>query len=71
MNSFLAKLGIATTSAIIITEVVNLDYLWTALITFAVSLITLAGGEFVKYLVALFKKKTKELEENSEENKNE
>ena len=67
MNSFLAKLGISTTSAIIITEAVNLDYLWTALITFAVSLITLAGGELVKYLVAFFKKKTKDLENESEE----
>lgn len=69
MNSFLAKLGIATGSAIIITEAVNLDYLWTALITFAVSLITLAGGELVKFLVAFFKKKTKDLEESEEDKK--
>lgn len=69
MNSFLAKLGIATTSAIIITEAVNLDYLWTALITFAVTLITLAGGELIKFLVTLLKKKTKDLEESEEEKK--
>ncbi len=69
MNSFLAKLGIATGSAIIISEAVNLDYLWTALITFAVSLITIAGGELIKFLTAFFKKKTKDLEESEEKEK--
>lgn len=66
MNGFLAKLGIATTSAIIISEAVNLNYLWTALITFATSLVTLAGGELIKFLVAYFKKKTKDLEKEEE-----
>lgn len=63
---FLAKLGISTSSAIIISEVANLNLLWTALITFGTSLITLAGGELIKYLVAFFKKKTKDLENSSE-----
>lgn len=70
MNNFVAKFAVAFTASNIIADVAGLDYLWTALITFATSLITLAGGELIKFLVAYFKKKTKDLEE-SEENKHE
>lgn len=64
---FLSKLSISATSAIIISEVANLNLLWTALITFGTSLITLVGAEVIKFLVAFFKKKTKDLEEKKEE----
>ena len=56
----LATSVIASTT---IATAVNTEPLTTALITFGVSLVTLVGGEFVKYLIALLKKKTKELED--------
>lgn len=43
-----------------ISAAVSFDPLLTALITFGVSLVTLVGGELIKYLVAVLKKKTKE-----------
>lgn len=56
------ELGVATTTSFAICSSVSTDNLLTALITFGVSLITLVGGELIKYLVALFKKKTKDIE---------
>lgn len=60
------ELGVATTTSFAICSSVSTDNLLTALITFGVSLITLVGGELIKYLVALFKKKTKDLEKKEE-----
>lgn len=65
MNS-LIELGVATTVSFAVCSSVSTDNLLTALITFGVSLITIVGGELIKYLVALFKKKTKELEDDKE-----
>ncbi len=77
MNSGLvvtAELAVAVPSATILSEAINANALLTALISLAVSIVTLVGGELVKFLVAFFQKKTKELkgeteEEKSEENK--
>ena len=60
------ELGVATTTSFAICSSVSTDNLLTALITFGVSLITLVGGELIKYLVELFKKKTKDLEKKEE-----
>ena len=65
MNTFL-ELGVATGTSIIVAESLQLDNLWTALISFAVSLITIVGGELIKFLLAYFKKKTQELEKKEE-----
>lgn len=51
----------ATTTAVATS--VNAEPLLTALIGFGVSLVTMVGGELVKFLVAFFKKKTKDLQE--------
>lgn len=59
-------LAAGTTSTAIATSV-NADPLITALIGFGTALVTMVGGEIVKFLVAFFKKKTKDLEKNKEQ----
>ena len=57
-------------SALISTAIatgINAEPLITALITFAVSLITLVGTELVKYLVSFLKKKRQDIEDNLKE----
>lgn len=61
--------AVAVGASTVTATAVNADALITALITFGVSLVTLAGGELIKYLVAFFKKKTDEL--NKDEKKGE
>lgn len=68
MNT-LIEVGVATTTSFAICSSVSTDNLLTALITFGVSLITVVGGELIKFLVAFFKKKTKDLEKNEEDKK--
>lgn len=51
-----------------VSTAVDASPLLTALITLGVSLVTVVGGELVKYLVALLKKKTKDLEGKDEDN---
>lgn len=62
MNITAIELGVATSVTTITSVSAQLDPLWTALIGFGVSLVTMVGGEFVKWLVAYFKKKTKDIE---------
>lgn len=62
MNSVLVETAIAGTTTTIIATAANLDALWTALIGFGTALVTVVGGELIKFLVAWFKKKTKDLE---------
>ena len=61
------ELGVSTTASMGVSSAVNADALLTALITFGVSLVTLAGGELIKFLVAFFKKKTEELEKKDKD----
>ena len=68
--SFMGKLGVAFGTSTVLAESLSLEPLWTALITFGVSVVTLVGGEIIKWLVAYFKKKTHDIEEqDSQENK--
>ena len=50
MNYLFQKLGLAGTSAVVITESVNLDVLWNALITLAVSIVSVLSVEGVMWL---------------------
>lgn len=65
-----SEIGIATATTAIVATSVNAEPLITALIGFGVSVVTMVGGEVVKYLVAFFKKKTKELSEGEEKDEN-
>ena len=56
--------GAATTA---VATAVNADGLLTALIGFGTALVTVVGGELIKFLVAWIKKKTDNL--NKEEDK--
>lgn len=62
LAEFGASFGISTAVA----SNVNADALLTALITFGVSLVTLAGGELIKFLVAYFNKKTNDLKKDDD-----
>ena len=58
---------VACSTSFVVSEAANLDALWTALITFAVTVVTMVGGEVIKYLVAFFKKKTHDIEKEDKE----
>lgn len=61
------ELAVSTGVTTAVSMSVNAEPLLTALIGFGVSLITMAGGELVKYLVAFFKAKRKKLEEDKKD----
>lgn len=65
----LIEIGIATVTTTAIATNVNADMLWTALIGFAVSLVTVVGGELIKFLTAYLKNKTKNYENKEEDKK--
>ena len=69
----LGEIAVATATTTAVATSVNAEPLLTALIGLGVSIVTMVGGELVKFLVAYFKKKTKELqpEEKQEEDKKE
>ena len=58
------ELAVSVTGSTAIATSVDASPLLTALITFGVSVVTLVGGELIKFLVAYFKKKTEELEKS-------
>lgn len=68
MNA-LIEVGVSTVATTMVATNVNADTLLTALIGLGVSIVTVVGGELVKFLVAYLKNKTKKLESN--ENKKE
>ena len=61
-------LAISTVSTTAIATSVNAEPLLTALIGFGVSLVTMAGGELVKFLVAWLKKKREDVERKEKDN---
>ena len=71
MNVVLGEIAVATATTTAVATSVNAEPLITALIGLGVSIVTMVGGELVKFLVAFLKKKTKDLnpEEKQEEKK--
>lgn len=69
MNTILpiAEVAISGTVTTVVSTAVSADGLLTALIGFGTALVTVVGGELIKFLVAWFKKKTDNL--NKEEDK--
>ena len=70
MNMSVLELGFSATTSTIICTAINLEPLLTALVAFGVSLVTIVGGEVIKFLVAFFKNKTKKYS-NEKEKKDE
>lgn len=58
MGNLFSKLGISFGVALAVNEAVNLQPLWTALITLAVSVVTVLSVEGVAWLRAWLKSKT-------------
>lgn len=77
MNNSLMITGELATSvgvSSIVSNAINAEPLLTALITFGVSIVTLVGGELIKFLIAYLQRKTneqkrKDVEEGKEEGK--
>lgn len=67
----LAEFVVSSSVSMAVAQSVNLDTLKTALITFAVSLVTIAGGELVKLITAIIQKKRKEIEDEGKDEKDE
>lgn len=57
-----AEIAVATVTTSVVATAVSAEPLLTALIGFGVSLVTMVGGELVKFLVAFFKKKRENIE---------
>lgn len=57
-----AELAVSTTTTAVVATSINAEPLITALIGFGVSLVTMAGGELIKFLVAWLKKKREDIE---------
>lgn len=77
MNNSLMITGELATSvgvSSIVSNAINAEPLLTALITFGVSIVTLVGGELIKFLIAYLQRKTneqkrKDVEDGKEEGK--
>lgn len=69
MITALSEIAVAGTVTTVISTSVNADGLLTSLIGFATAFITVVGGEVIKYLVAYFKKKTKDIDDNDKDQK--
>lgn len=67
MNTSLIEVGVSTIASTSVATAVGADTLLTALITFGISLITVVGGELIKFLVAYLKKKREDIEGKKEE----
>lgn len=64
---FVTELAIAVPVSAGVANGLNADALITALITFGVSVVTLVGGELIKFLVAFFNKKTDDLTKKTDD----
>lgn len=67
MNTLLTKLGVASTTSVIVTEAVKLDTLWSALISLAISIVSVLAVEGINYLRVFLTSKTKKLDDKSRE----
>lgn len=67
-NGFLlGELALSTSATTIVATSVNAEPLLTALIGFGISLVTVVGGELIKFLVAFLKNKREKFEGKKED----
>ena len=66
---FTGELAVAGTVTTGVTLAISADPLLSALIGFGTALVTMVGGELVKYLVAFFKAKRENLEKKDGDTK--
>lgn len=63
MKNIIAKIGVAGSTSLVLTESLNLDVLWNALITLAVSICSVLAVEGVNWLKNYIISKTKKIED--------
>lgn len=66
-----SEVVVASGTSLAIATSVNAEPLLTALITLGTTIVTMVGGELVKFLIAFLKNKTKKYEEKEGEKKDE
>ena len=69
MNNLFVKLGVACSSSLVVTEAVNLEPLWNALITLALSVVSVLMVEGINWLRTFIKNHTKEKEDEDKKDK--
>lgn len=67
MNNLVAKLSVACATSLLVTESVNLEPLFNALITLAISVVSVLTIEGIAWLRSFIKKHTKKNEEKKKE----
>lgn len=67
MNYIIQKLGLATTTSIIVSEVANLDMLWNALITLGISVVSVLTVEGVALLTKYIKKLSDKVDQDKKD----
>lgn len=68
MNSVtfaLSELAVSSSVSFAVSQSANFDTLTTALITFGVSLITIAGGELIKVIVSFLQSKKRKFDQEN------
>lgn len=70
-NGLVTSIELATsvTASSVVCLNVDASPLLTALISFGISIVTIVGGEVIKWLVAYFQKKTKDLKDEDDNTK--
>ena len=71
MNQLFTKLGVAGVTSVAVVESVNLEPLWNALITLAISIVTVLTVDGMEWLKSKIKKDIKKTEEESKKDKEE
>ena len=61
----LSELAISSSVSFAVSQSANFDALTTALITFGVSLITIAGGELIKVIVSFLQSKKRKFDQEN------
>lgn len=69
MNTLFTKLGVAGVTSVAVVEAVNLEPLWNALITLAISIVTVLSIDGIEWLKHKIKKDMEK--DKKEENKKE
>lgn len=62
----LSELAVSSSVSFAVSQSANFDTLTTAIITFGVSLITIAGGELIKVIVAFLQSKKRKFDQENQ-----
>ena len=71
MNNLFTKLSVAGLTSVAVVEAVNLEPLWNALITLAISIVSVLAIDGIQWLKAKINKDIKKTEKDSEKEKEE